>query len=170
MKTTMKTVDNVLRIEVELIPGELGSVIGRTFKLMGVAEEEIALAKVKWPEEVETIHGAFKYLCPPAGMSALVEEVYRHHCRELLARTAQGRSRRPGTVAEVMVALSETSLATPLTHDATVAYVQCFSQVFGRDPWEEDEQEQPQPTYPGAVEEIIEDARRKLAKERKVDA
>jgi hypothetical protein len=113
-----------------LLPHALESALARTFRCMEVAEEEIATAKERRPEKVETLDQVFGHLCPPALLSDLSHEVYRAHCRELLERAANGEKLRLGTAAEVVAALSRFSQVAPPGRIETLLYMHLFERLF----------------------------------------
>jgi hypothetical protein len=106
--------------------GATGARIARVFTLMGIAEEEIARAG--------QFEGDFLLLEPPGTMSDFVPDVYRAHCRELLARRAAGRPLDLATDAEILCALSDASLRFPLNRNAGAAYVIVFRKILGHLP------------------------------------
>ena len=66
------------------------SAIGSAFHCMDLAEEEIALAKSDYPVFEAQIHDAFRHLCPTEPLRRLSDDVYRHHCREIIQRIVNG--------------------------------------------------------------------------------
>lgn len=112
--------------------------------------EEIKNAKKRWPKQEDLLQSSFSLLRPETVFSGKEEIVYRNHCREILERAAKGLDTRPGTRAEVLIALSEMTLVTPLRQDYTILFSDLFTKVMekkiGGDPGSE--------TYPGAVDEI----------------
>jgi len=127
---------------------------------MLIAEEEISTALKKVPRNERTI--SFLALMPTDGMSSLASEVYRSHCRELIQRQLTGEPLEPGTLAEVLILMSHTSLKAPLDQLGGAVAEYAFQEVFGRtldgeplrEPW------------PGAVAEQIAVLRRKLRRNR----
>lgn len=138
--------------------------IRNTFELIEVAEAEIDRAKEQHPAQAEALHRAFSLLRPHLVGSYQNHELYRHHCRELLARVVKGQDTRPGTQAEGLVALNEVSLQTPIIHDAAAAYAQLFQAIF---PHRTDivAALPAQERYPGRVAEIIGELSRKLTQD-----
>ncbi len=86
---------------------------------MAWAEEEISLAIERHPHAADTLHHSFTLIRPTNDRRMNAEFIYRGHCRELLDRIANGEDTRPGTAAEVAIALCEVGLATPLNDAAT---------------------------------------------------
>ncbi len=149
-------------LELVLPEGDAGRRVARAFDLMRVAEEEIAAAKLACPRKRKTLHGLFKAMYP-GELLRYPERLYRSHCRELIRRAKRGEDLRPGTDAELLVMFCETSLRAPLSSEFTHAYETVFRRVFpeapdhgfvGREGWE------------GRTREIIDDARRRLARDR----
>lgn len=113
-----------------LLGAPLGGLLDETFRLMEVAEEEIAQAKGRSPEHAEKLHGGFAVLCPSEPLRGIGENLYRAHCRELLDRVREGHDTRAATGAEVVAVLSALSLQAPLDRPATFLYWQLFSALF----------------------------------------
>jgi hypothetical protein len=113
--------------------GGLGSTISGLFRRMGLAEDEIDGAKRRDPGNAERIHGAFRYLQPTESLQGKVDDLYRAHCRELIARVAAGSVERelaPGTRAEALATLADLSLAAPLERTAGHLYGRLFGELF----------------------------------------
>jgi hypothetical protein len=106
------------------------SAIGSAFHCMDLAEEEIALAKSDYPVFEAQIHDAFRHLCPTEPLRGLSDDVYRHHCREILQRIVNGEGLRPGTAAECLCALAAASLELPPTRAAGLLYWELFERVL----------------------------------------
>lgn len=108
------------------------------FDLMKVAEDEIELAKRGQPlDVVRRVHESFPVLSPCEELGGDCNpEVYRAHCRELLARVTEGASDADinlRTKAEVMMLLSRASLKSPLNTDGCDLYASIFREVFPDD-------------------------------------
>ncbi len=148
----------------DLLPKNCARVVDRTFDFMGVAEDEIAAAMkgTKSLERKRRINGVFLALMP-GPLIDLTEEVYRHHCRELIARAANEQDLYPGTTAEVLQMLEQTSLRSPLNRQGIALYERLFREVFGSLP--EGREPTPEP-WEGATDEMLRDARRRLRKAR----
>ena len=141
---------------------ELGgaeSAVSFAFDRMGVAEEELKRAfRTKKSEPA----GAFSALFPHEAFAGKAERVYRSHARELCARMKLKQDRRPGTAAEVLLALSALSLVAPPSQQYAALYERLFAEVMGdavngeptREPW------------PKASDELLHQMRRKLARDR----
>jgi hypothetical protein len=81
------------------------------FERMEWAEQEIAAAQARHPQQAGRIWHSFSLFQPNPGLGRMTSEmVYRSHCREILDRVAAGEDTRPGTAAEGCCALRNTSL------------------------------------------------------------
>lgn len=136
--------------------------IGRTFDLMAIAEEEIAAAKKRFPGKAAELHASFMLLCPNELARYGSDRLYRAHARELLERVARGQDTTLGTDVECLAALSQASLKAPLSRDPAEAMARVFARVFpGQDPYLETSEGE---SYAGAVDEVLEELRRKIAR------
>jgi hypothetical protein len=90
------------------------------------AEDEIEAAKRRHPELEAKLHRSFILLKPTSEPLTTSPLVYRSHCRELLDRVAAGEDTRPGTAAECCIALSEASLAGPLSTASAGLYARMW--------------------------------------------
>lgn len=135
--------------------------ISRTFDLMAIAEEEIERAGGRGSKA----WGAFGHLCPNE-LAGYSDDLYRHHCRELIARFVAGEKTEPGTTAECLATLSRTSLNAPLKGDPTNLMARLFRQVYGRDV-DGHEGQEIRESFPGALDEMEQEMRRKLSRQRK---
>jgi hypothetical protein len=151
-QTEKKKLDRLLGTV--LRPSDVG-VIGRTFDLMQIAEEEILAAGGR---RGTPLWGTFM-LMQPGVLVRYGDALYRSHCRELLARAATEKDTRPGTDAELCACFCKISLATPFQRDYALAYEEAFSRVMGT-PLERVEREY---SYTSAGDEIVADMRRRLA-------
>lgn len=119
---------------VALASSYLGDRVMNVFALMGLAEEEIAAAKDRYPQATELVYDAFRYLAPsPLLRPYPPGDLYRGHCREIIARLVAGQDLRPATDAELLGVFSETSLDAPLNGLGTLLYLQAFINVYGPD-------------------------------------
>lgn len=141
-----------------LLPGAVGSVIGRTFARMSAAEEEIRDAKARHPQHAPQIDKAFGILCPSAPLQHKSVDVYRAHCRELLDRVAIDGDTRAATDAEVLCAVLDQSLKAPITTTAQALAEQLFERVLDGAP----ASRTPEP-WPGACDELRSQIARRLA-------
>lgn len=143
---------------------EDSQVIGKTFELLGVAEEEISRVKKRYPNRAPVIDAFFMDLAPDEIMLPMIEEVYRAHCRELLDRVALDMDTRVATDAELLAHLSVGSLSLPFDLDhAALMGVLCMRVL---DPARtQDLIPGVQESYPGAVDELEAKLRSTLIKE-----
>ena len=148
----------------EMAPG-----IADAFRLILIAEEEITAAILKSPMSAEALNGAFRCLQPSHIFRGLHEKLYRAYCRELLERVIDGTSLDIATKAEVLVALSRTSLRAPLNRNALVLYEKLFAEVFGDEylNYVMDGYPPAQSDYPGSEQEVFVDITRKLGRIRR---
>lgn len=109
--------------------------LAQTCNRMAIAELEIEAATKRTEDmkEKERIWNSFKILCPNSLFNGADDEVYKAHCRELIARAANAADTRPGTKAEALMVLSHTSLVAPPTRDASALYTQLFIEIFGEE-------------------------------------
>lgn len=113
--------------DLETLVGELAGELGGHFEAMEWAEEEIAKACARHPEEADRIwHVGLALFAPGRHKYLLLERVYRAHCRELLARVVAGEDTRPGTAAEVICVLRHASVISPLKSFATGLYMRMY--------------------------------------------
>lgn len=146
---------DTLKMEDFLPPHIIG-----TLKLMEIAEEEITQAMQQHPLKAALLFDSFLTVTPTLNMTTLTPQVYRAHVRELLDRVIHKQDVRPGTLAEVMIALSEASLHAPLIENAGFLYARIFRSIFGEDavPGLSAFRE----SHQGAANQIERDLRRKL--------
>ncbi|GAB3162058.1 hypothetical protein GCM10027258_80310 [Amycolatopsis stemonae] len=103
------------------------AVMASAFERMEWAEEEIAAAQARHPQQASRIWHSFSLLVPNSGLERMsYERVYRAHCREILDRVAADEDTRPGTAAEICCAMLNTSLLAPLTSAATGLYMRMY--------------------------------------------
>jgi heat shock protein HspQ len=101
------------------------------FAAMNWAEEEIAAARRRHPEQADAIYHAFHVLLPrDIGPGMGTAFVYRGHVRELLERRAAGADLRPATAAEICLALVQTSLRAPMHGPAAGLYFRMWLAAF----------------------------------------
>lgn len=108
----------------EAVPEELSSALTQ----MVWAEDEICRATNRHPDAGDALYHSFKLLVPTSNKMC-TEFVYRGHCRELLDRVARCEDARPGTAAEIAVALCETSLAVPISSIAVGLLFRMWSEA-----------------------------------------
>jgi hypothetical protein len=145
----------------------LGPDVTNIFRLMSLAEEEIAAAIERDPLNELEINDAFCLMCPRMVLfGGRTPELYRHHIRELIARHVAGEDTRPGTKAEVLATLSHTSLISNLIPAAHVLMEQLIDEILpevhseGYAWSKENSGWHAQEEYPGSVEATLADLRR----------
>ena len=139
--------------------------VGNTFKFIEVAEEEIARAQHRYPEQAAHLHRTFSFLRPDHFIN-YHPTIYRHHCRELLERIAAGADTRPGTLAEAAIAIMQVTLATPVQRDVAILYGRIFKRFFPEQ-YETLRHFPTEESFPGRCDEILETLRRKLTAPRR---
>jgi hypothetical protein len=101
------------------------------FESMDWAEDEIAKATARHPEQADVLYHAFTLLRPrDIGPGMGTEFVYRGHVRELLERIATGADTRPGTAAEICLAFSEISQIAPMRESGNGLYFRMWLAAF----------------------------------------
>ncbi|MCK3771239.1 hypothetical protein MZK47_16355 [Microbacterium aerolatum] len=91
---------------------------GGIFERMSWAEDEIAQAQARHPEQADTLFHSFSLLSGGEASARMsVEAVYRAHAREILEWVAAGEDTRPGTAVEVVIGLLAAAERAPLSHE-----------------------------------------------------
>jgi hypothetical protein len=96
------------------------------------AEDEIARAMRRHPDQADLLWHAFKLIQPRAGMR--VEFVYRGYARELLERLATGQDTRLGTAVEVCLVCMEVSKVVPMHGAPAGLYTRMWLQACPDNP------------------------------------
>lgn len=140
-----------------LLSGLIRGNVGRLFDLMEIAEEELERAGVRRKGDLAELY--------PGPFLRTSADLYRAHARELAERMKHGQSCEPGTLAEALLVMIETSLAAPLTRAGQATYETLFARLLP------DEAKRlgivPSPgIHPGQVEEDIAALRKRLAGKR----
>lgn len=135
------------------LESEVAGVVGRTFDLMRVAEEELSRAGDR--------PGWFAILVPPEGFTQLGDDVYRVHCRELIERLRRGQDCRPATDAELLAHVLRASLSCPLNQAGQAVAEHLFGELFPDHEVVKTRDRMPE-VYRGQVEEDLEAYRRML--------
>lgn len=143
---------------VAALGSQVGSTVTLAFAAMSIAEEVLAEFQ---PEPRD----AFAVLWPTPVLLGR-PPLYRAHARELVRRCRDGEDTRPGTAAEVLGALVETSLRAPLQGWAVGFYEWLWRLAEIPDPPCGLELRPPQ--WPKQYEEELAAARRRLAVETRV--
>lgn len=102
----------------------MNGTFGRVFEYMEIADAELARAGVKENGFRDLFPGPFLRVAP---------ELYRAHARELAERMRDGVSLERGTRAEVMLAMIDASLASPLTRAGQAVYEHLFVEMMPND-------------------------------------
>lgn len=131
--------------------GPQGAALARHFQFIGIAQEEM--------QRAGSPQGAFAMLYPSPGMSRAVPDVFRAHCRELLARKSDHDL---ATDAELLLAMSGMSLRAPINELGKAVYGELARRVLPHAAADTLGNGWPKGPYPGAVEEHLSDMRRKL--------
>jgi hypothetical protein len=154
--------DAVRRLLAEdLVAGDVARAIRRTFRFVEVAEEELARASLSSRRARVRFKGLFAALYP-GEMVGYADDVFRHHCRELIGRARRGEDLSPGTDAEVLIALSSASLRAPPDADHAHAMSVVFARVFPDSALEPAGSE----SWPGRLGEILGELRSRVGRER----
>ncbi len=131
-----------------LMPAGLMGVLTRTLALREIAEEVIDGAGVRDDILPHLQPGPFLELRP---------EMYRDHVQEIARRKGTKITLDVATEAEVLIALKETSLVTPLNAEGFLLYdrifFRIFRQRFGGEPREQ---------WAGQARELLDESRRKV--------
>lgn len=137
--------------------------VAEEFKWVEWAEDEIKRAIERHPAEADVLFHSFPLLKRTSDRMS-TEFVYRGHCREILERVAAGADTRPGTAAEVCIALSDVSQVGPLTSGATGLYFRMWTKAFpGKVPEIDNSLAHYEALYGSAVDDAEQFARRKLS-------
>ncbi len=116
---------------IQTLFGAAGSVVNSTFRRMDIAEQEIAAAQKHTPRCKVLINGVFQLACPSMVLHNKSDDLYRHHVRELIDRVIAGDDTRPGTRAEVLASMVDTSLDSPLNRAGQAVYEHLFAELYG---------------------------------------
>jgi hypothetical protein len=120
-----------LPLDVDALVAAIAAETGTVFAAMSWAEQEIASAINRHPDQGDVLYHTFGLLLPRdigPGMGA--EFVCRGHVKELLQRVADGADLRPATAAEICLALVQTSLQAPLHGPAAGLYLRMWLAAF----------------------------------------
>jgi hypothetical protein len=98
---------------------------------MDWAEDEIAKAVRRHPDQADALYHAFDILRPrPIGPGMTSEFVYRSHAAELLERVAAGTDTTAATAAELCLVCAQTSQLTPMHGAAAGLYFRLWRTAF----------------------------------------
>ncbi len=166
------TITQTLKIDERLIGGITANALGpfpdavqSAFDQMAIAEQEMHAYTVQFPKRGDAVDQSFVQLRWTLGTIA-PEAVYTAHVRELLMRVVEGKSLQPGTKAEVLMLLSESSLIAPLDARSAALYVELFEDFYPdaieqrpltiHEPWA------------GSSSELLDELRRKAKMDRRL--
>jgi hypothetical protein len=105
----------------------------------------------------------FRALCPPAVLHDKSDALYLAHCAELVDRFTAGASLQPGTDAECLAIVSDTSLRAPLNTQFAAVADHLFQKLFP-DAYQHVGSIVQEPWF-GAVAEVMTDLRRKAGEQ-----
>lgn len=103
--------------------------------------------------------GLFMALMPTPILRGMLPRLYESHARELVDRWSNKGDLCLGTKAEVLAGLMNTSLKAPLNSSGLALYEKLFRECTGSDV---DTETLGREDYPGQLDEILSDSRRKL--------
>ena len=154
------------------IPAEAWELLGVSeravlsiFEDIAIAGEEMDKAKIPVGDPAD----CFLSLQRPEMLRNRPAWVYRSHVQELIRRAQGGFPLEPGTMAEVLICMQETSLLAPLNPEGRHRTWQAFQAVapeMAAQIWPEGEE--PQELYSGHGAEELSQLRRKLARKRRI--
>jgi hypothetical protein len=91
--------------------------VTRLFRLMRLAEDEIAVAKRKYKDKESELSNALFLFRPTGILQDRPTRVYRAHCRELVLRVVKERDTRLGTAAEILCRIMDSCELHPVDPD-----------------------------------------------------
>lgn len=131
------------------------------FHLIEIAEQTIKRFVNRYPSHASMLNQAFLalqwHLRKPVR-----DELYRAHVQELLQRVVEHKRLDEGTRAEALVAISDTSLRAPLAYQFAAVAEKLFLEIFGPDAIGGPEQPMYPEPWPEALEESLNELRRKI--------
>lgn len=141
--------------------GEAANVIESTFRQIEIADELIRRASRRHPHRVEPLRRSFLAMRWQLKSFSVTDELFTAHVTELLDRVVRGEKLAPGTCAEALAALSNTSLKGPFRQQPSALFEELFRQIYPH-------RTQGEPRYfaepwPGASKDMLTDLRRQLA-------
>jgi hypothetical protein len=137
--------------------------IGRAFRQIAWAEEEIEAAQGLRPNDADVFYHAFALLLPTR-KNMSTEFVYRSHCRELLRRAGRGEDTRPATWAEIVCACAEASMLAPLTDTGFGTYARAWNEAHFPMPFPDmdDTLKHVEGLHGAQIDDMLAELRRKL--------
>jgi hypothetical protein len=133
--------------------------MAEVFRRIKIADEAIKAFAKRSPFHESALDRSFlalRWQLP----GTVPDRVYRAHVEELLQRVIAGESLVEGTRAEVMFALSGTTLIAALGQQAAALYKQLFSEIWGAD--SSFTQPVSREPWPGALNELLHELRRRV--------
>jgi hypothetical protein len=135
----------------------MGNDFCQVMELMDICTGEAERAGVlsSMPKE------AFFALKPGDAFMGVDTRAYRHHVVELLGRYKAGTSLQPGTEAEVLLGLVETSRVAPLNQGGAALYHRLFRRVIGPEAHDQvlEGMTAPRERWDGQTDELLHEAR-----------
>lgn len=128
--------------------------VSMTLRHIATAEEELARAG--------NPPGVFPLLMPGV-LTTFGVELYRAHCRELIARAAADNDTRPGTDAEVLAVMMETAARAPLRAQGQAVAEQLFAKLMPEAAVRLLENSPAREVWPGQVAEDVAAIRKRIA-------
>lgn len=133
------------------------------FNQMEWGEDEIRKAQQqRHPHAADALHHSFA-LIRPTNDRMNTEFVYRGHCRELLNRVARGEDTRPGTAAEVVIAMCEAAKAAPLIETGYGLIFRMWAEAFPDQQELTDDREHREKLHGSSIDDAEAQTRTKLA-------
>lgn len=142
------------------LPGAHSILIQVTFECMETAEREIRRARLTKAQGARV----FRAVLPSSFLLDKSQDLYAAHVRELCARVKSGAKLAPGTDAECLAAILDTSLIAPLERNACAAADVLFVSVF---PDKELPDHAPGESWAGAAADVISALRKKCTNPRR---
>ncbi|ROO60354.1 hypothetical protein EDC02_2217 [Micromonospora sp. Llam0] len=138
-----------------------------TADMMDWAEDEIAKAARRHPDQADALYHAFSLIRPrDIGPGMTSEFVYRSHAAELLERIATAADTRPATAAELCLVCSQVSQFTPMHGAAAGLYVRLWQTAFPHHPSSPDMADQQvhyEKLFGSRIDDLEQELRRKCA-------
>ena len=156
--------------------------ISSTLAMIGVVERNIHNFQQKYPEIADDIYEMFlpfkQWVIPFSDFDIDLWDAHVYEVLERMGRKLTKPQRQTGTDAECLLALYHLTVKSPVAHDVSATYWYLWNrvlpdhtdQLFGTlDMDELDKRALLQETYPGAIDDILIDIRRKIANARVIE-
>lgn len=105
--------------------GDMTDAVGR----VTIAETAITDAISRYPHAADRLFHSFPLLVSTHELMDRNDHLYAGHCHELVERVAAGRDTRPGTAAEICIAMTHISMVAPLTTSAAGLFMRAWRQA-----------------------------------------